>query len=76
MFVLTFVSEKKEVAPELEWDMVPVYVYIAVAIIAVLVLSLCAWAVLTVWKSRQVKKPDSLLTTLFARNPVLTVMEA
>ncbi|XP_038565273.1 interleukin-13 receptor subunit alpha-2 isoform X1 [Micropterus salmoides] len=68
--------EKKEVAPELEWDMVPVYVYIAVAIIAVLVLSLCAWAVLTVWKSRQVKKPDSLLTTLFARNPVLTVMEA
>ncbi|XP_068457281.1 interleukin-13 receptor subunit alpha-2 [Clinocottus analis] len=33
--------EKKEVAPEPGWDMVPIYVYIAVAIIAILVLSLC-----------------------------------
>nr|XP_033492603.1 interleukin-13 receptor subunit alpha-2 isoform X2 [Epinephelus lanceolatus] len=67
--------EKQEVASEPEWDMVPVYVYIAVAIIAILVLSLCVGAVLKVRRSRQVKKPDSLLTTLFARNSVLTVTD-
>ncbi|XP_076605838.1 interleukin-13 receptor subunit alpha-2 isoform X2 [Chaetodon auriga] len=69
--------EKKEVAPDPEWDMVPVYVYIAVGIIAILVLSLCVGAVLKVWgRSRQVKKPDSPLPSLFARNPALMVVEA
>ncbi|XP_070773377.1 interleukin-13 receptor subunit alpha-2 isoform X1 [Enoplosus armatus] len=65
-----------EVAPKPEWDMVPVYVYIAVAIIAALVLSLCVGALLKVSRSRQVKKPDSLLTTMFAKNSVPMVVEA
>ncbi|XP_068571854.1 interleukin-13 receptor subunit alpha-2 isoform X1 [Cebidichthys violaceus] len=64
--------EKEEVAPEPGWDMVPIYVYVAVAIIAILVLSLCVGAMRI---SRQVKKPDSLLT-LFATNSVLTAAEA
>ncbi|KAM9348901.1 interleukin-13 receptor subunit alpha-2 [Symphorus nematophorus] len=68
--------EKEEIALEPEWDMVPVYCYIAVAIIAILVLSLCVGAVLKVRRSRQAKKPDSLLTTLFARNSLVTVAEA
>ncbi|XP_035523210.1 interleukin-13 receptor subunit alpha-2 [Morone saxatilis] len=68
--------EKNEIALEPEWDMVPVYVYIAVAIITILVLLLCVGVVLKVRSSKQVKKPDSLLTTLFARNLVLTVVEA
>ncbi|XP_029303181.1 interleukin-13 receptor subunit alpha-2 isoform X2 [Cottoperca gobio] len=54
--------EKKEVAPEAEWGMVPVYVSIPVAIVAILVLSLCVGAVLIVRRSRDMKKPDSLLT--------------
>ncbi|GLD46878.1 interleukin-13 receptor subunit alpha-2-like isoform X1 [Lates japonicus] len=41
--------EMKEVAPEPQWDMVPVYVYIATAIIAILVLSLCVGTVLKVF---------------------------
>ncbi|XP_074467402.1 interleukin-13 receptor subunit alpha-2 isoform X2 [Sebastes fasciatus] len=68
--------EKNEVAPEPGRDTVPVYVYIAVAIIATLVLSLCVGAVIIMRRLRQVKKPNSLLTTLFARNSVLTVMVA
>ncbi|XP_022618249.1 interleukin-13 receptor subunit alpha-2-like isoform X2 [Seriola dumerili] len=68
--------EMKEVTPEPEWDMIPVYVYIAIAIIAILMLTLCMVAVLKVMRSRQEKKPDSLLTSLFARNSVLTVVEA
>ncbi|XP_070700346.1 interleukin-13 receptor subunit alpha-2 isoform X2 [Pempheris klunzingeri] len=68
--------EKNEIVLEPERDMVPVYVYIAVAIIAILVLSLCVGAVLKVRRSRQVKKPDSLLTALFTRNSVVTVAGA
>ncbi|XP_026227956.1 interleukin-13 receptor subunit alpha-2 isoform X2 [Anabas testudineus] len=67
--------QMKKDAPEPEWGMVPVYVYIAVAVIIMLMLSLCVWGVLKV-RSRQEKKPDSLLTTLFARSSVLTVAEA
>ncbi|XP_071317310.1 interleukin-13 receptor subunit alpha-2 isoform X2 [Trachinotus anak] len=67
--------EMREVAAEPQWDMVPVYIYIAIAIIAILVLTLCVVAALKVRSSRQEKKPDSLLTTLFARNSVLTVLE-
>ena len=46
--MFAFVLEKEEVAPEPEWNMVPVYCYIAVAIIAMLVLSLCVGAALKV----------------------------
>lgn len=42
------VLEKKDIGPESDWDMVPVYVYIAVAIIAMLVLLLCVGAMLKV----------------------------
>lgn len=59
---------REEVTPEPQWEAVPVYIYITVAIIAILVLSLCVGAVLKVKKSKQEKKLDSLLTTLFARN--------
>ncbi|XP_040007114.1 interleukin-13 receptor subunit alpha-2 isoform X2 [Xiphias gladius] len=59
--------EMKVVASKPEWDMAPAYVYIAVAIIATLVMSLCLGAVLKVRRSRQEKKPDSLLTSPFAR---------
>ncbi|XP_026185016.1 interleukin-13 receptor subunit alpha-2 isoform X1 [Mastacembelus armatus] len=65
-----------EVTAEAEWDMVPAYLYITTAILAILVLSLCVWAMLKVRGSRQDKKPDSLLTSLFARNSVLTVADA
>ncbi|XP_036976274.1 interleukin-13 receptor subunit alpha-2 isoform X2 [Acanthopagrus latus] len=68
--------EEKEVTPDPGWDVVPVYVYVAVAIIAMLVLSLCVGAVLKLRQSKQEKEPDSLLTTLFARNPLLTAREA
>lgn len=63
--------EEKEAAPEPEWDGVPVYVYIAVAIIATLVLSLCAWAMFKLKKPAQEKKVESLLTSLFAKSPLL-----
>nr|XP_040038359.1 interleukin-13 receptor subunit alpha-2 isoform X1 [Gasterosteus aculeatus aculeatus] len=60
--------EKKEAAPEPGWDVVAISVCIAVAIIAIMVLSLCVWAVRI---SRREKKPDSLLTLLFARPSAL-----
>ncbi|KAG7236702.1 hypothetical protein INR49_000596 [Caranx melampygus] len=67
--------EMKEFTSKPEWDMIQVYVCVAIAIITTLVLTLCLVAVLKV-RSRQEKKLDSLLTTLFARNSVLTVVEA
>ncbi|XP_059207174.1 interleukin-13 receptor subunit alpha-2 [Centropristis striata] len=73
---LSCYPEKTDVAAEPEWEMVPVYVYIAVAIITILVLLLCVGAGLKVRRSRQEKKPDSLLTTLFGRSSVLTEAEA
>ncbi|KAK5858455.1 hypothetical protein PBY51_002592 [Eleginops maclovinus] len=70
--------EKREKAPKPEQsrDIVHVYVFIAFAIIAILVLSLCVGAVLKMRSLRDVKKPDALLANVFARNSVLTVMDA
>ncbi|XP_030292877.1 interleukin-13 receptor subunit alpha-2 isoform X2 [Sparus aurata] len=64
--------EEKEVTPDPGSDMVPVYVYVAVAVIATLVLSLCVGAMLRLRAPKQEKEPDSLLTTLFAQNPLPT----
>ncbi|KAK2828555.1 hypothetical protein Q5P01_019589 [Channa striata] len=68
------VFQMKEVAPEPQSDMV--YVYFAVAVVATLVISLSVWAVFKVRRSRQQKKPYSLLNTLFSRSSVLTVADA
>ncbi|XP_069002648.1 interleukin-13 receptor subunit alpha-2 isoform X1 [Embiotoca jacksoni] len=67
--------EKNEVTPEPEWDTLPVYICVAAAIIVILVLSLCVGTGLKVTKSRQEKKLDSLPTTSFAINSVLTAAE-
>lgn len=70
--------EQKDVTPEPDaiWDAIPVYIYIAVGIIALLVLSLCAWAMFKLKKPVQEKKVESLLTSLFARRPLLGPTEA
>ncbi|XP_071754283.2 interleukin-13 receptor subunit alpha-2 isoform X1 [Centroberyx gerrardi] len=57
------------------WDVITVCVHVAVAVITLLLLSLCVWALFRVWRSRQVKKLDSLATTLFASKSVVTVVE-
>ncbi|TKS83967.1 Interleukin-13 receptor subunit alpha-2 [Collichthys lucidus] len=67
---------EEEAVPEPEPDLVLVYVYVAIAIIAMLVVLLCVGLVLKVRRSRKTKTPDSLLTTLFARNSVVVATEA
>ncbi|KAE8288239.1 hypothetical protein D5F01_LYC14301 [Larimichthys crocea] len=67
---------EEEAVPEPEPDLVLVYVYVAIAIIAMLVVLLCVGLVLKVRRSRKTKKPDSLLTTLFARNSAVVATEA
>uniref|UniRef100_A0A3Q1G630 Interleukin-13 receptor subunit alpha-2-like n=1 Tax=Acanthochromis polyacanthus TaxID=80966 RepID=A0A3Q1G630_9TELE len=69
-------QEKKEIAPEPQPSVVPVYICIAAAIIAMLVLSLCVGAALKVKKSRQEKRPNALLATLFPRNVTVAAGEA
>lgn len=58
------------------WDVIALCKHVAVATIIFLLLSLCVWALFRVWRSRQVKKVDSLSATLFSSKTVVTVMEA
>ncbi|XP_030009076.1 interleukin-13 receptor subunit alpha-2 isoform X1 [Sphaeramia orbicularis] len=67
----TCYPEMKSTLPEAEQDMVSVYAYMAVAIITTLALCVCVWAGLKARRSREVKKLNSVFTTLLDKNPAV-----